>query len=130
MGVPHPREPLIKSVRERQTLLSPLESRGLEVSLNPYQEPAMEIHNVRETLSVQDSDITESLFANAKLMKSRFDDVNLQRSAFTNTNLAEATFVDVNLTNVSINNANLSGMKIDDVLVSDLIQAYQNRRAK
>jgi uncharacterized protein YjbI with pentapeptide repeats len=94
----------------------------------PTRRPVMEIHNVREILSVRDSDVAESRFSNAKLSMSRFDDVNLQRSAFTNANLTEATFVDVDLTNASIKDANLSGMKINDVLVSDLIQAYLSRK--
>jgi uncharacterized protein YjbI with pentapeptide repeats len=90
-------------------------------------EPTVEIKDTRKTLSVQNAEITESRFSNAKLVNSCFDDVNLQQTTFTNANLTGTTFDDVNLTKVVIKNANLIGMIINGVVVSDLFRAYESR---
>ena len=90
-------------------------------------EAAMDITDTRKTLRVENADISDSRFSNARLASSSFEDVDLRRSTFANANITSATFVDVNLSNVVIKNANLAGMTIDDVLVSDLIRAYENR---
>jgi predicted enzyme related to lactoylglutathione lyase len=87
----------------------------------------MEIHHVRDTLSVLDADLAESRFSNANLARSCFDDVSLQHAAFTNANFSEATFADVDLGNVSITNAKLDGMRINGILVVDLIRAHAAR---
>jgi uncharacterized protein YjbI with pentapeptide repeats len=84
-------------------------------------------HTLREILHVHDSDITDSHFANARLVRTRFQNVNFSQSNFTNVNLSEVSFVNVNLMHASITNANLTGMRINGILVSDLIEAYRAR---
>jgi uncharacterized protein YjbI with pentapeptide repeats len=84
-------------------------------------------HNLREILHVHDSDITDSHFANAKLVKCRFQNVNFSQSKFTDVDFSEVSFADVNLMNAAITNANLLGMRINGILVSDLLAAYQKR---
>jgi catechol 2,3-dioxygenase-like lactoylglutathione lyase family enzyme len=87
----------------------------------------MDLHNLRESVSVQDADMKTSSFVNAKLSGSRFDDVNLQDATFTNVNLRGAAYANVNLSGASIVNANLAGMTLDGVLVDDLLRAYRLR---
>ena len=84
-------------------------------------------HNLREILHVHDSDVTDSHFANASLLRCRFQNVNFRQSKFTGVDFSEVSLADVNLTNASIAGANLTGMTIDGILVSDLLAAYQAR---
>ena len=84
-----------------------------------------ELRNSRETLLVDDSDLSESRFSDTRLEKSSFHDVNLRAAAFSGADLSNASFVNVNLAGVSIENAKLDGMKIDGVLVSALVEAYR-----
>jgi predicted enzyme related to lactoylglutathione lyase len=84
-----------------------------------------ELRNCRETLLVDDSDLSESRFSDTRLEKSSFHDVNLRGTAFSDADLSNASFVNVNLAGVSIENAKLDGMKIDGVLVSALMEAYR-----
>ena len=87
----------------------------------------MEIHNVRDALSVIDSDIAGSRFTNANLAGSHFDDVSLRHATFTKANLADADFTDVDFSNASISDANLAGMRINGILVDELIRAHAAR---
>jgi DNA-binding MarR family transcriptional regulator len=84
------------------------------------------IHNAKQTLSVQNANLSGSHFSHAKLAQSRFDDIDLQQTQFTNINLTGTTFANVNLSKVSISNANLEGMTINDILVTDLLRVYQS----
>jgi predicted enzyme related to lactoylglutathione lyase len=84
----------------------------------------MEIRNVRDALSVEDSDIADSHFSNTSLAKSRFDNVNLKHAIFTNANLADAAFTDIDFRGASISDANLAGMRINGILVEELIRAH------
>src|SRR4051794_8009172 len=90
----------------------------------------MDLHNIREGVSVQDADMTKSSFVNTKLAKSRFDDVNLQDTTFTNANLASVAFVNVNLAGASIVNANLTGMTVDGIPIDDMLRAYRSREQR
>jgi hypothetical protein len=107
--------------------------RNSEVTANPVRSTSRKPscyamkHNLREILHVHDSDITDSHFANATLVRCRFQNVNFDQSNFTDVNLSEVSFSDVNLTNASITNANLTGMRINGILVTDLIAAYHAR---
>lgn len=88
----------------------------------------MNIHKVRESLQVQDSNIGGSHFLNVGAAACIFDDVNLQGATFSNINLSQAQYSNVNLSNVSIKDANLTGMKINDVLITDLFDAYRTKK--
>lgn len=87
----------------------------------------MELANTRDVLHVQNSNLDESRFSDAKLTRSSFEDVNLEGSTFSNTNLGGSRFVGVNLAGAAIEDANLAGLTINGRLVTDLIAAYQNR---
>jgi uncharacterized protein YjbI with pentapeptide repeats len=89
-----------------------------------------EFRNCRDRLSAEDSDLSESRFADTRLEKSSFLDVNLRRASFSDVNLSNASLVNVNLADVSIENAKLDGMKIDGILVSVLMEAYRRDRPK
>jgi uncharacterized protein YjbI with pentapeptide repeats len=103
------------------------------------------------------ADLTGATFTDVKLAGSRFEDVSLSQAAFTNVSLAgavitaanltgmtftdvklaggrfedvnlfQAVFTNVNLAGAAVTDANLTGMTINGILVSDLIQAYENR---
>jgi len=85
----------------------------------------MQLHDVREALSVHDADISRSSFTNTSLAESRFDDVDLRGTALTNANLTGLICRDVNLSGASISDAKLTGMTIDGILVEDLLRVYR-----
>lgn len=105
----------------------------------------MDLHNLRDTLSVLDADLSNSRFDDVSLAGATFErinltgatfengrmsnitctDVNLAGSKFVNVNLSRVALDDVNLTGASITNATLLDMTIDGVLASDLLRAYR-----
>jgi DNA-binding MarR family transcriptional regulator/catechol 2,3-dioxygenase-like lactoylglutathione lyase family enzyme len=89
--------------------------------------PAMDRTGTRDSLSIEDANLSESRFTNVKLAKSAFDDVNLKGSTFTNVNLAGAALTDVNLADVVIKDANVKGLSINGLLFSELIRAHLRR---
>jgi predicted enzyme related to lactoylglutathione lyase len=85
----------------------------------------MQLHDVREALSVHAADISRSSFTNTSLAESRFDDVDLRGTALTNANLTGLICRDVNLSGASISDAKLTGMTIDGILVDELLRVYR-----
>jgi uncharacterized protein YjbI with pentapeptide repeats len=103
-----------------------------------------EIHDLRENLDVQRSNISGSTFddvnlsnshltnVNASVCKisranlSRFqvDDATMANSWFNNVNLSGSKIANANLSAVAIENCLYAGMIIDGVKVSDLFAAY------
>jgi uncharacterized protein YjbI with pentapeptide repeats len=104
-----------------------------------------EIHDARENLDVQRSNISGSNFddvnlsnsqhltnVNASVCKitranlSRFqvDDATMANSWFNNVNLSGSKIANANLSAVAIENCLYAGMIIDGVKVSDLFAAY------
>ncbi len=107
-----------------------------------------EIHDTRENLDVQRSNISGSKFddvnlsnshlnnVNASVCKisranlSRFqvDDATMANSWFNNVNLSSSKIEHANLSAVAIENCLYAGMIIDGVKVTDLFAAYNAAR--
>ena len=80
--------------------------------------------------------LTGARFDDTNLHAAQFRDVNLSLATIDNATLKDATLHNVtlegatirnaNLTDLSIRDANLTGMSINGILVSDLLEVYQN----
>jgi uncharacterized protein YjbI with pentapeptide repeats len=90
----------------------------------------MKLEHVRESLEASKCDLAGSTF----------DDVNLANVVLENVNLSGGRFHDVNLSrlqitnacchDVAISDAALDGMTINGILVTDLLAAYEAKRAQ
>ena len=88
---------------------------------------SMNIRDTKETLLVTNADLSRSSFTDVNLHEARFADVNLSKAQFADINLSGSKFSGGNLSRVEIDDCNVTGMRIQGVLVSDLLEAYQNR---
>lgn len=81
--------------------------------------------------------IEDSRFINVGMARVEFDNVDLTDATFNNTNMSRvsfhginfdsATFKAVGLTNVTIDDCALEGMKIGGILVTDMMDAYNEK---
>jgi len=69
--------------------------------------------------------LSESVFEDVDLSKSRLSNVSLREAQFEDVTLANATFRNACFENVSIEDANGVGMKINGILVTDLLSVYE-----
>ncbi|MCV2420908.1 pentapeptide repeat-containing protein [Paucibacter sp. DJ2R-2] len=69
--------------------------------------------------------LSESVFEDVDLSKSRLSNVSLREAQFEDVTLANATFRNACFENVSIEDANVVGMKINGILVTDLLSVYE-----
>lgn len=88
---------------------------------------SVNIQDAREVLTAKASKLASSRFEDVDLANTVFDDVNLGQTTFTNVNLTGCSFANVNMTNVAITKANLTGMTVNGVLLSEMMQVYQER---
>jgi uncharacterized protein YjbI with pentapeptide repeats len=78
----------------------------------------------------ENQQMSESVFRDCALARTRFDDVNLSESVFADVNLQRARFANVNLTDASIDDAKIDGLTILGYDISALIQAEVARRQR
>jgi uncharacterized protein YjbI with pentapeptide repeats len=116
------------SSRDRRS--SPLQ--GAEVS-------DMKIDGQVMTLDVVNSALRDSVFDDVRMPNVRINNANLSALSLVNTNVSGAKFDDVNLSgahfhnvslaNVKIEESCVDGMTINDILVTDLLMAYEAAKA-
>jgi len=116
------------SPRDRRS--SPLQ--GAEVS-------DMKIDGQVMTLDVVNSTLRDSVFDDVRMPNVRINNANLSALSLVNTNVSGAKFDDVNLSgahfhnvslaNVKIEESCVDGMTINDILVTDLLMAYEAAKA-
>ncbi|MFZ6758414.1 pentapeptide repeat-containing protein [Undibacterium sp. Ji50W] len=69
-------------------------------------------------------------FHNVDLANSNFDQVQLRASSFHSVDMEACRFRDISFVNVTMEACDFTGMRIDGVLVSDMLQAYEESKKK
>ncbi len=83
--------------------------------------------------------IDDSRFDDVSMARVEFDNVNLADASFHNINMSGASFhgvelrnarfIHVGLNHVELSDCTLAGTRINGILVSDMLQAYQEKHA-
>jgi uncharacterized protein YjbI with pentapeptide repeats len=99
----------------------------------------MKIDGQVMTLDVVNSTLRDSVFDDVRMPNVRINNTNLSALSLVNTNVSGAKFDDVNLSgahfhnvslaNVKIEESCVDGMTINDILVTDLLMAYEAAKA-
>lgn len=67
-------------------------------------------------------------FDNVNLSDAHFNNINMSRATFHGIELRNAKFTHVGLNHVELSDCTLEGTRINGILVSDLLQAYQEKQ--
>jgi ribosomal protein S18 acetylase RimI-like enzyme len=89
----------------------------------------MEIKNQKQTLAVENADLSGSAFRDVNMAGAMFEDDNLSRASFNDINLSGASFRNIDFTGVEATDCNLAGMKIDGIPVQVALDAYRRSLA-
>jgi|SaaInl7_100m_RNA_FD_contig_71_196125_length_2361_multi_3_in_0_out_0_3 uncharacterized protein YjbI with pentapeptide repeats len=68
-------------------------------------------------------------FDNVSLADAKFNNVNMSGATFHGIELRNAKFTHVGLNDVELSDCTLEGTRINGILVTDMLEAYQERQA-
>jgi len=85
----------------------------------------MKLHNTKERLDVQKSDLSGSVFHDVNLSGCDLDDINMSGWRVKNVNFSGLHLSDANLAGAALSACRYEGMTIDGIPLTDLIAAYK-----